>query len=181
MQDILVKELSNPVSVIGNAESIFGKEYGNLIDLNPTIRFNRADIIDEKSQGSRWDYLVSSEINTFEKYNIENPKFHSLIFSPTKQSLNYKIKKVRFNTKMYNLPLFQSQELEKKLNAPPSTGLQVLYFLDYLRNKNVNIFGFDFKATPTFYEKRNKGKHDFIREKEFVLSLIEKNNWNYYT
>jgi len=180
MQDIL-KELSNPVSVIGNAESIFTKEYGSLIDENPTIRFNRADIIDEKSQGSRWDYLVSSEVNTFEKYNMQEPKFHSLIFSPTKKSLSYKIKKVKFNTRMYNLPLFQTLELEKKLNAPPSTGLQILYFLNYLRNENVNIFGFDFKATPTFYEKRNKGKHDYTKEKDLVMSLIEKNNWNFYS
>jgi hypothetical protein len=181
MQDTLHKELSNPISVIGNAESIFEKEYGNLIDKNLTIRFNRADIINEKSQGTRWDYLVSSEVNTFEKYNTQTPKFHTLIFSPTKKSLTYKVKKIKFNTRIYHLPLFQAQELEKKLTAPPSTGLQILYFLDYLRNENVSIFGFDFKKTPTFYEKRNKGKHDYIKEKDLVISLIEKNNWNFYS
>jgi hypothetical protein len=172
--------LKHPVSVVGNAESIFSQNYGSLIDRNPTIRFNRADIINNDCQGRRWDYLVSSEINTFEKYNREHPKFHTLIFSPTKQEFNYKIKKVKFETKIYHLPHYQSQELELKLGCTPSTGLQILYFLDKLNNKDVSIFGFDFKKTKTFYEIRNKGKHDFEKEKLIVLDLIKKNNWNYY-
>ena len=175
-----MQSLEQPLSIVGNAESIFKHAYGKLIDENPTIRFNRADIVNEKCQGSRWDYLVSSEINTFEKYNIEQPKFHTLIFSPTKKEFTYKVKKVQFRAKIFHLPLFQSQQLEIKLSAPPSSGSQILYFLDRIGNKLVNIFGFDFKQTPTFYETRNKGKHDFQKEKEMVMSLIEKNKWNYY-
>lgn len=176
----LFKELSKPLSVIGNAESIFQKEYGTIIDQNSTIRFNRADILDPTSQGARWDYLVSSEINTFEKYNINHPKFHSLIFSPTQRKFNYKIKKAKFKTRLFVLPLFQSEELQKKLDAPPSTGLQLLYYLDYTKNKDVNIFGFDFKKSRTFYETRNKGKHNWVSEKDFILDLVEKNNWNFF-
>ena len=172
--------LTHPVSVVGNAESMFNHTYGKLIDENPTIRFNRADIINQECQGSRWDYLVSSEVNTFEKYNTQDPKFHTLIFSPTKQEFTYKLKKVKFRSKIFYLPLFQAQQLEIKLSAPPSTGLQILYFLDSIRNASVRIFGFDFKETPTFYETRNKGKHDYQKEKELVMSLIDKNNWNYY-
>ena len=177
----IYNELSKPVSVVGNAESIFQKEYGKLIDENPTIRFNRADILSETSQGKRWDYLVSSEINTFEKYNEQQPKFHSLIFSPTKRAFTYKVGKVKFKTNILKLPLNQSQELESKLDAPPSTGLQILYFLDSIKNTDVNIFGFDFKATKTFYEQRNKGKHNFQKEKYLITDLVIKNNWNFFT
>ena len=176
----LYEELSKPLSIVGNAESIFQNSYGELIDQNDTIRFNRTEIINTKSQGAKWDYLVSSEINTFEQYNNQNPKFHSLIFSPTQRKFNYKVKKAKFKTRLCILPLFQSEELQRIMDAPPSTGLQILYYLDYIKNKQVNIFGFDFKKTPTFYETRNKGKHNWIVEKDFILKLVEKNNWQFY-
>ena len=175
-----MQPLNQPLSVVGNAESIFQKEHGSLIDARATIRFNRADIIKKECQGSRWDFLASSEINTFEKYNIETPKFHTLIFTPTKREFEYKIKKVNFKAYQIALPLEQSQWLEKELAAPPSTGLQILYYLDQINNKDVGIFGFDFKQTKTFYEIRNKGKHDYDNEKLFVSKLIEQNGWKIY-
>ena len=175
-----MQSLEQPLSIVGNAESIFQKEYGSLIDARATIRFNRADIIKNECQGSRWDFLASSEINTFEKYNVETPKFHTLIFTPTKREQEYKIKKVNFEADKIRLPLEQSLWLEKELGAPPSTGLQILYYLDQINNKDVGIFGFDFKETKTFYEIRNKGKHDYIKERSFVLKMIEQNGWKIY-
>ena len=170
----------NPISVVGNAESIFLNEYGHLIDLNPTIRFNRAEINDPLCQGTRWDYLASSEINTFEKYNKQVPEFHTLIFTPTKKEMEYKVKKVQFTTKVFKLPLFESQYLTNTIGEPPSTGLQILYYLHNLKNKNVSIFGFDFKETKTFYENRNKGRHDYAKEKMFIMDLVSQNGWNFY-
>ena len=175
-----MQPLMQPLSIVGNAESIFQKEYGSIIDANATIRFNRADIIKNECQGSRWDFLASSEINTFEKYNSETPKFHTLIFTPTKRELEYKIKKVNFKADKIRLPLEQSLWLEKELGAPPSTGLQILYYLNQINNKNVSIFGFDFKQTKTFYEIRNKGNHDYNKERYFVLEMIEQNGWKIY-
>jgi hypothetical protein len=169
--------LEHPLSVVGNAESIFQKERGELIDRFTTIRFNRADIINERCQGSRWDFLVSSEVNTFEKYNNENPKFHTLVFTPTKREMQYKIGKIKFDTNIIKLPIEQSIELERLLSSPPSTGLQMLYFLDSIKNGNVEIFGFDFKETRTFYETRNKGQHDFAAERDFVMRMVKKNGW----
>jgi len=172
--------LNQPLNIVGNAESIFSKSNGHIIDSLPTVRFNRAEIIDTTSQGSRWDFLASSEINTFEKYNAETPKFHTLIFTPPKQEFEYKIRKVKFNTKQIKLPLFQSQWLQNMLDAPPSTGLQILHYLSESNNADVNIFGFDFKETKTFYETRNKGKHDYNKEKHFILDLVDKNGWKIY-
>ena len=172
--------LKQPLSIVGNAESIFQKEHGSLIDACATIRFNRADIIKNECQGSRWDFLASSEVNTFEKYNAETPKFHTLIFTPTKREQEYKIKKVNFKADKIRLPLEQSLWLEKELAAPPSTGLQILFYLDQINNKDVSIFGFDFKETKTFYEIRNKGKHDYNKERSFVLKMIEQNGWKIY-
>ena len=176
----MLESLNQPLNVIGNAESIFSKTNGKIIDSLPTIRFNRADIVDTESQGSRWDYLASSEINTFEKYNTQTPKFHTLIFTPNKKEFEYKVRKAKFNTRKIKLPIFQSEWLANKLSAPPSTGLQVLYYLSEMNNKNVSIFGFDFKKTRTFYETRNKGQHDYDKESAFVLKLIKQNGWKIY-
>ena len=74
----------------------------------------------------------------------------------------------------------QSLWLEKELGAPPSTGLQILYYLNQINNTDVSIFGFDFKETKTFYEIRNKGKHDFDKERLFVSELIKENGWKIY-
>lgn len=172
--------LEQPVSVVGNAQSIFNNKHGRLIDRFQTIRFNRADIRDEECQGKRWDFLVSSEINTFEKYNQEAPKFHTVIFSPTRKEFEYKANKINFDATIVRLPLEQSIKLEHELSVPPSTGLQILYFLDSVGNQEVSMFGFDFKQTRTFYETRNKGQHDFEKEKILVNQLIAKNGWKIY-
>ena len=175
-----IKDLPSNLSIVGNAQSLFEKSYGRLIDENPTVRFNRTEIIQEKSQGSRWDFLVSSEVNTFEKYNHINPPFHTLIFSPTKSEMVSKIKKVKFKTKIFHLPIYQSDELIRILGVSPSTGLQILYYLNSIHHPNVSIFGFDFKKTNTFYEIRNKGNHRFDLEKEIILNLVNTNNWKFY-
>jgi hypothetical protein len=94
--------------------------------------------------------------------------------------MEYKIRKVKFTTKIFKLPIFQSQYLNNELGAPPSTGLQILYYLSTMQNKNVNIFGFDFKKTKTFYENRNKGRHDYDREKSFIMNLVSQNGWKFY-
>ena len=176
----MLESLNQPLNVIGNAESIFSKTNGKIIDSLPTIRFNRADIVDTESQGSRWDYLASSEVNTFEKYNIQTPKFHTLIFTPTLAKHELKIFKAKFDTKKIKLPILQTEWLANELDATPSTGLQVLYYLSEINNTNVSIFGFDFKKTRTFYETRNKGQHDYVKERQFILGLVEKNSWKIY-
>lgn len=176
----LSKHLPKTLSVIGNAESLLSNSYGSLIDKHATIRFNRTKLINTEAQGTRWDYLVSSEVNTFETYNKLSPPFHSLIFSPTKPEMVYKIKKVKFSCIIFHLPLQHSLDLQRKIGNIPSTGLQFLYYLDSIGYSYVNIFGFDFKKTKTFYEIRNKGTHDWSKEEEVVKDLIQKNSWNFY-
>lgn len=174
------KLLPNNLSIVGNAESLLARSYGSLIDQHPTIRFNRTQIINSQAQGKRWDYLASSEINTFEMYNKIPPPFHSLIFSPTKPEMVYKVKKVAFKCDILHLPLQQSLDLQRTIGNVPSTGLQILYYLSSIHHECVHIFGFDFKKTKTFYEIRNKGAHDWIKEEQLIKELAKKNSWNFY-
>jgi hypothetical protein len=67
-----------------------------------------------------------------------------------------------------------------KIGFKPSTGLQILSLMDLLK-RDVNIFGFDWKKTPTIYdEKRTQDPHNYFIEKKIALNLIRKNNWNLF-
>lgn len=177
---MLHKLASMELSVVGNAKSIFSKNHGKMIDSFPTIRFNRGLIDNIPSQGSRWDYLATAEVNTIEYYNKNVPNFHTLIFTPKIKEHNYKIKKIKFPANIVTLDLEYSTSMNKALGSEPSTGFQILWYLNSVGNKNVNIFGFDWKETPTYYEKRNKGQHNFEKEKELCLYYVEQNGWKIY-
>ena len=168
------------INIVGNAASMLQKQNGSLIDKHPTVRFNRVEIVDPQAQGSRWDILASAEVNTFMKYNNQAPQFHSLIFTPSVSDSVYKSNKIEFDTTVYNYPRNLANDLTASLEAKPSTGIMILHYLNTIKHKKVNIFGFDWKATPTMYEKRNKGNHNFEKEKSLVLAMIEQNGWNLY-
>ena len=172
--------LNQPLSIVGNAESIFQKDHGSLIDSRQTIRFNRGIIKDKNSQGSRWDFLASAEVNTFEYYNVHKVLFHTLIFTPKLKEHLVKIKKAKFKCKLLEYPLNYSNEIIELLGKEPSTGFQILWYLNKIENKNINIFGFDWKKTPTYYEIRNKGKHNFEKEKILCYEYAEQNGWKIY-
>src|SRR5210317_1316686 len=172
--------LNCELSIVGNAASIFQKDHGRIIDQFPTIRFNRGNIDDTNSQGARWDFLATAEVNTFEYYNSHNPKFHTLIFTPKLKEHVYKIKKARFSTNFLEFPLKYSDQITNLLDAQPSTGFQILWYLNKIENKNVNIFGFDWKKTPTYYETRNKGSHNFEIEKTLCLEYADQNGWKIF-
>ena len=176
----LKEVLPKTINVVGNATSLLQSTHGSDIDKHPTIRFNRTEIIEPTGQGNRWDFLATSEVNTLLKYNEEQPKFHSLIFTPKTHVNAVKIKKAKFECRFYSYPLEYSYLLTSRIGSEPSTGLQILYLLQKFNHRSVNIFGFDWKATPTFYEKRNKGEHDFEKEKEIVLGMAKLMNWKIY-
>jgi len=172
--------LPKTVNVVGNASSILTKNNGHLIDQYTTIRFNRTIILNKSAQGQRWDFLASSEKKTFIYYNKGPGLFHSLIFLPSvvKHVANKKF--ITFNTNLFEIPVSFFQPIRKILNQRPSTGLQVLLLLDYFK-KNVNIFGFDFNQTKTFYDlNRIKPAHNFEKEKLIIEKMVEKNRWNMY-
>ena len=71
-----------------------------------------------------------------------------------------------------------------------STGLVVIHWLSMLNPANVNIFGFDFKLTPTFSEKEKfdteiknrldiRCNHNFEMEEFYIKNIILKENKNF--
>ena len=59
--------------------------------------------------------------------------------------------------------------------------MQILALLDRL-DRQVHLFGFDWKATPTFYDPdRRKDPHNHARERRLVHEMIQRKGWRIYS
>ena len=166
------------INVVGNAESLLSQDYAAQIDSLPTLRFNYVDL--KPAHGTRWDYLASSQIKLIQKYT--NPMWHTILYTRWRISDDKHFTNLKHPIEEVSVDLMK--EINKKIKRP-STGFSALMYLDTL-NIKCNIYGFDWKKTPSFYqneatEKKANTPHDYQLEQKLALNLIEKNNWNIYT
>jgi SAM-dependent methyltransferase len=64
--------------------------------------------------------------------------------------------------------------LRAQLGARPSMGITSLAMLLRLGVKTVHLYGFDFKATPTFYNNRGAGgTHNWQAERAMVAAMVQ--------
>ena len=165
------------VAIIGNAQSLFDHELGNEIDSHDiVIRMNSGMIQKSISQGSKTTIWASSFPLKENVVNNEfNPKY---IFWITPKLSVKPLYSISFHKKMFMLPFNIWEELFKNLDETrPTTGLSIIYFLlEHCNPKNVDLYGFDFFETKSFYlEKiRTDTPHNFSKEKEYVFSLMKK-------
>lgn len=166
----LKKLFSEGVSVVGNAESILQKKpMGEEIDSRPTIRFNWVKLENTEYTGSRKDCICTGLPR-----RITDTGYSILIGRRNDARFNH-----------FNYSQDMETTLHKKLGNKPSNGARILYLLDHMEIKDVHIYGFDWKETPSLAEKyMNKPQstpesehHDYKKEKDFCLELIEINNW----
>ena len=119
------------------------------------------DIVKPESQGRKTSILVFS--------------IHSVCPPPTRRKFG---KVVQWKTTTFK----ERQDLEEILKTKPSNGIVVLEKLKREYPKElVRIFGFDWKQTPTWYQPIVKFEHhDYEKEKEYCLNLIEEMKWEIY-
>jgi len=175
-EDFLLEFFSEGVSVIGNAQSLQERNYGKLIDSRKTLRFNWPNL--NSKTGTRLNCLFCSLPK-----NIPNDYKFDLLISRTEKFHN--------NKYQYQIETQDVEAINKIVDPQtdykrPSNGILCLYLLDKLHLKNVHIFGFDWKETPSTTTKLNKKKmtkqndHDYESEMKVALCLIEKNQWRLY-
>jgi hypothetical protein len=168
------------LSVVGNASSLLETAHGAEIDRRPTIRFNAAGIVKPKAQGSRWDFVATSNRRVLTHYQHHEPPFHHLIFTPYLDQHGRALAAIGSRRPVLVCPIRLSRQLSWRCRARPTTGMQMLFLLDRL-GRRVNLFGFDWKATPTFYDPgRRKDPHDHHRERRLAMDLIERNGWRVF-
>jgi len=175
------------VAVVGNALSLFDKDYGKIIDDHDAVcRINKGvTAIPSDSHGTRLDYTVVSRWNIIDSlYSKGKTKGSNFVICSRK---GFNDLKKEIPEEVYYYPLELHAELKwKKLGLTkkqePSTGLVFLELLSQCNPKSVSIFGFDWKETPTFYDlERDKEPHLYDLEKEYCLeTFINQYNFEYY-
>jgi len=161
--DFLLK-LKDGANVVGNAASLKDHEYGEEIDLLPTIRFNWIKL-DPKYTGKRTDVVCTNfprKLSHRYEWLVANRAHHG------------------FKNFVYPKKLLDS--LTDAIGKKPSNGCRLLFLLDWMAIENVTIYGFDWKESPTLVIKDTpctpeNEHHDYQREKEFCHELIESNHW----
>jgi hypothetical protein len=176
------------VAVVGNAQSLFDREYGQIIDSHDVVcRINKGfyNIVD-LSHGTRTDVLVFSQWATVRravkrksalciKYFIHTSALgREVIIAPTELNLE---------SEYTQCPIDVINDLKTKVlltkKQSVSTGITFLEMLSNCEPKKVSIFGFDWKKTPTFYTPVDTIKpdpHDFEKEREYCNKLCTQRN-----
>ena len=144
-------------SVVGNASSLFDCSYGQHIDnASKVIRFNGGVIVDPEAQGSRTDIIA---------------------FSLYRKALNHFPKCERWDLRY----CIERKMLVAQYGIKPSNGLIVLKRLASMDCKDVRIFGFDWKRTPTWYREvpSTPEHHDYALEEKLCRELIREREWKH--
>lgn len=147
------------VAIVGNAKSIFDTKYGSEIDSHEfIIRFNKGFCAKPESQGTKTTMLMCG--CTLSNQELLNFKARFVV----NRSRNY------FNITPFTISTPDRDKLKKLLGSQPSTGFMAIDVCIYFGAKSIDLYGFDWEATPTFYNPIDyKTKHDYPQEKDIVF------------
>lgn len=157
------------IAIVGNSESIFNKQNGQEIDNHDiVIRFNRGFIKNKLSQGTKTDLLflactlTPQEIKKYNaKYTVRRSIYsHSICdFELRKDDKFIFAQEANINCKNNNISKSQA-----------STGFLAIQFCLSSDVKNIDLYGFDFFKTVTFYNPKGyKTMHNGDKEADKVL------------
>lgn len=152
------------IAIVGNAKSIFDKKNGKRIDNHDfVIRFNKGFITRTESQGTKTSLLLLACELTPEQIMSYKPKF------VCNRSRHYN------NPTMYTIRNEQRALMKLRLGSQPSTGFMAIDICLYFGAKSIDLYGFDFEATPTFYNPEGyKTQHDYNKEEDIVRDYERK-------
>lgn len=163
------------IAIVGNATSLFSNNFGEEIDSYEIVcRINRGVIIkDRSSQGSKidvWAYSISRLVeDLFDSVSCKNTIHLSHKHRKTKVA-GEKLKQFRPHkyTKFW-YPLDKLATLTQSLESTtPSSGLILLDLIFQSNPKNVTLYGFDWKKSPTWYFQESSTEHNWKLEKEYI-------------
>ncbi|MDB6453080.1 hypothetical protein [Falsirhodobacter sp. 20TX0035] len=167
-----------PVSLVGNAASLFSSRHGAEIDAGCVVRLNSGVPVRARAQGRRVDLHCFSTMSSF-RYNMGRARWRVRLkkryFDGTPSVwMGWGERDTAEDPQQLFYPLPLLEALTERLGAPPSVGARSLHMLHELTTADLRLFGFDFKQSTTFYRtKENLGSHDWEAERRFALSLLE--------
>lgn len=146
------------VAIVGNAKSLFNTPKGSEIDKHDVvIRFNKGFVFDKEYQGSKTQILLLACVLSPRELNSYHADF------VVNRSTCWK------NNTKYTLKSKEKGKIADILTAQPSTGfLAIDICLNYGASK-IDLYGFDFEKTPTFYNPEGyKTPHKYSEEEKIV-------------
>lgn len=165
-------DLSNKsVAIIGNARSLLDKNYGREIDSHDiVIRMNKSPLVFGSYEyytaiGSKFDIWSVWRKREYENLTLFVPRDTiqmSYWQDNTDRSIDY------YPESKY-MPLIRNSGV-----GNPSTGLLTLDWVSHQSPKLVNIYGFDWKETPTLTDiDKNDLYHNFDKEREYCIKYFQ--------
>ncbi|CTQ31280.1 hypothetical protein [Jannaschia rubra] len=175
-----------PVSLVGNAASLLASGHGSRIDAGCVVRLNSGIPVRPAAQGRRIDVHCFSTRPSLER---------NLRLAPWRIRFKRGYLRGAYSVWMSEAdrseaadpdqafyPRHLREDLAAALGARPSVGVATFHMLSTLTDAGIRIFGFDFKASGTYYRtKDNKGAHDWAAERDFVLEAVERNGWQIFS
>ena len=163
------------VAIVGNAMSLFDKEYGSEIDSHDVVvRLNKAAMLydrydAEKSHGNRtdvWMFWRTGEYKTnFSRIDKRVKKMH-MSYQERNQAYT---KECDF---IYPDTLHRALKQKVGKHNNPTTGIMAIDYVYSCDPAMISIYGFDWKETPTYTDPDRKAEkqcfHDFPAEKQYV-------------
>lgn len=162
------------VAIVGNAQSLFKGNYGEEIDSHDVvIRINRGmqvcfDNASLSSHGKKldvWTFNLYRTLETFDndaKIKIKNP-----------------YKRLQMNAFLLEGKIDSciSEEAYKEVSSifypkKVTTGFMLLHYITKFTPSSVDVYGFDWKETPTFYVKHRSTtdlSHDYNKERQYCM------------
>lgn len=182
------------VAIVGNAQSLFNYDFGREIDSHEVIiRINRSASLCftsryrtiHKTHGTKttiWAFSFADTMKAVLSRNFINVNYLIQMNDRTKNKIEHK----------FNFDAISSSDimqLKERLNQyhtnkdvayGPSTGLRVLDFVSKFQPQTVNVYGFDWKETPTFYDVKKstrftetKHNHNFDLEMRYCKEIFQ--------
>lgn len=148
------------VAIVGNAKSIFDHDFGKEIDKHDVvIRFNRGFITNEKAQGTKTDIVIlACELTIDEKKKYK-------AFCTINRSRNTRCGDYTFADK-------ERDRLKEFIGAQPSSGFMAIDLCRDSGAKSIDLYGFDFEKTKTFYNPDDyQTRHDYQTEEKIVTEM----------
>lgn len=184
----MIDLVNKTVAVIGNSSSMFTQRHGEEIDSHDfVIRMNRAAQFYEFNPS--WEKSHGLQTDMWCVWRYDELEVDDMVVTPYVMQMafwhgKYKDVKGRYNKKkdLYFYPEEHVLELQRVSGIrTPSTGLMVLDWLAYQRANSVDVYGFDWKKTPTWTDtERNlqdRFQHDFNKEETYCKTILSFYNY----
>lgn len=159
------------VALVGNAQSLFDQSHGETIDGHDVvIRMNRAAQLYEDHQGHDRSHGVRTDVWCMWRYREYE---HARVREPGMRCQMAWWTETPPDPSVYNI---NTAWFHHRLTPhTPTTGMMTLAWLSRM-NVRVSVYGFDWKATPTFTDPGRQSEqntiHNFQRERELCMDYF---------